>query len=142
MGNKLLNKSIISIEHSNLSRIESNPDLPPYIQANKARFHWMIDRDGPGAKFFDFDANDLDRYRAKQETLDAEPDFERGESGVSYTLENTQQPETPPPAPQTDWRSTALAGFEGTPEEERQLMQDIRERVSKINLEGVQGPAQ
>lgn len=130
-----------SIEHSNLSRIESNPDLPPYIQANKARFHWMIDRDGPGAKFADFDANDLDRYHAKQETLDAEADFETSDSGVSYTLENTQQPETPP-SPQTDWRSTALAGFEGTDEEKRQFLLNIRERVSKMSTEAVQGPAQ
>lgn len=96
----------------------------------------MIDRDGPGAKFADFDANDLDRYRAKLETLDAEPDFERTDSGVSYTLENTQQPETPPP-PHKDWRATALAGFEGTEEEKQQLLLDIRERVSKMKQEAV-----
>lgn len=101
----------------------------------------MIDRNGPGAKFADFDANDLDRYRAKQVTLDAEPNFERTDSGVSYTLENTQQPE-PPAAPQTDWRSTALAGFEGTAEEKRQLLLEIQERVSKMGPEAVQALGQ
>lgn len=87
----------------------------------------MIDRDGPGAKFLDFDANDLDRYHKKLKTLDAEPDFETTKSGVAYTLENTQQHSEAADAPPTDWRSTGLA--KRSLEEERNLLVELKEMV-------------
>lgn len=87
----------------------------------------MIDRDGPGAKFIDFDMNDLDRYQAKLKTLDAEPDFETTKSGVAYTLENTQQQFEAADAPPTDWRTNALA--KRTLEEKRRLLVELREMV-------------
>ncbi|CAN8095434.1 unnamed protein product [Discula destructiva] len=92
------------LERTNLSRIESNPDIPPYLQANKDRFHWMVDRDGPGAKFVDFEVSHLEEYRAKKVAIDAQPDFERTSPDLAFNLENTQDDESwqNPPA---DWRS-------------------------------------
>lgn len=91
-----------SLERTNLSRIEPNPDLPPYLQVppNQARFYWMVDRDGPGAGFVEFDAQALKEYQAKKGVIDAEPDFERTMGDLSFNLENTQAQSLPP----ADWR--------------------------------------
>lgn len=80
----------------------------------------MVDRDGPGANFIDFDAKDLDRYFAKKKNVEGEPDFERTNSDLVYNLENTQQGNTPPQA--VDWRSSGQADLAGVSDENRKKL--------------------
>ncbi|KAJ4423537.1 hypothetical protein N0V82_001862 [Gnomoniopsis sp. IMI 355080] len=114
------------LERSNLSRIESNPDLPPYLKANADRFKWMLDRDGPGANFIDFDAQDVDRYLGKKKTVEAEPDFERTKPNVLYNLENTQQAVAPPPQA-VDWRTAEATDASETSDENRKDLTELEE---------------
>lgn len=123
-----------SFERSNLSRIESNPDIPPYLQANKARFHWMLDRDGPGANFVDFNAADLEQFLAKKESIDAEPDFERTNPELEFNRENTEQPE-PFILPPVDWRSGGTVGSAGLSDENRKFLMELKEKSPGLSPE-------
>lgn len=132
---------ISSLERSNLSRIEANPDIPPYLAANKDRFRWMVDRDGPGANFADFFPSDVEDYRAKKVVVDAEPDFERTNSQLAFNLDNTQagsdgSPLPPPlPPPSADWRAGSGADMPGISEENRKFLEGLKGKESNLSAE-------
>lgn len=124
------------LERSNLSRIESNPDLPPYLQSNKDRFKWMLDRDGPGANFIDFDTKEYARYVAKKKNVEGEPDFERTNPDLVFNLENTRQDDSPPP-PQVDWRATGATDLASMSDENRKVLTELHQQVSGMNPEEI-----
>jgi beta-1,4-mannosyl-glycoprotein beta-1,4-N-acetylglucosaminyltransferase len=45
-------------------RVDSNPDVPKFIMANKEKFSYMIDRDPANANFRDYTANYTSNYTA------------------------------------------------------------------------------
>lgn len=131
-----------SIERTNLSRIESNPDLPPYLQANKDLFPWLVDRDGPGAAFADFNAADADAYRAKRAAVDAEPDFERSTNAADPGLNLQAGDEEAPPAV-GNWRSEGAAGgggsegLAGISEEDRRVLEELTGKEGDLTAEEI-----
>lgn len=104
----------------------------------------MVDRDGPGANFVDFDVTHLEAYRAKKASVDVEPDFERTNPDLAYNLENTQD-ETPLPGPPMDWRSSSSSSDSSSSgggvevpqlsEENRRFLQEIKGKVSPLSDE-------
>jgi beta-1,4-mannosyl-glycoprotein beta-1,4-N-acetylglucosaminyltransferase len=45
-------------------RVEGNGDLPGYVRGEfeqKGRFGWLVERDGVGGGFLDFDGGDMHR---------------------------------------------------------------------------------
>lgn len=91
----------------------------------------MVDRDGPGANFVDFNAEDLERYLAKKESLDAEPDFEGRNLGPEALSEDAEQANAAAPPP-SNWRS---AGPGGLSEEMRKFLIGLKEKASGLSPE-------
>lgn len=92
---------IPSFDRSELSRIESNPDIPSYLHTSPHRFPWMLDRDPHGANFKDFDEAQFAQYLSRKKEVDAEKDTEADtEPGKVWNLASTQannDPEFAPP---------------------------------------------
>ncbi|KAK7749489.1 hypothetical protein SLS53_000064 [Cytospora paraplurivora] len=89
-------------DRTNLSRIEANPDIPFYLRDNPHRFPWMLDRDGHGAGFIDFDEAEYQAYLAKQDEVDAEKDIEDGTTPHIWNIATTQPWNDPEFAPALD----------------------------------------
>lgn len=89
-----------SFDRSELSRIESNPDIPSYLETNPQRFPWMLDRDPHGANFRDFDEAEFAQYVSRKKEVDAEKDTEvESEPGKVWNLASTQASNDPEFAP-------------------------------------------
>lgn len=128
-----------SLDRSNLSRIDANADLPAQLQNDARHYAWMLDRDGPGAGFSDFDAPEHARYLAKKKEVDAQPDFETTRLDLELGPAGTAGDETSSPAL---WR----LGGDGTPggagedglgltDARREMLEDIRDRVAALSPE-------
>lgn len=94
----------------------------------------MLDRDGLGANFVDFDPNDLDRYLGKKKTVESEPDFERTQPNLVYNLENTQHAVAPPPKA-ADWRTAEVMDPAGATDENRKDLTELEEVDADLTLE-------
>lgn len=146
--------TIQSFDRTNLSRIDANPDVPPYLSTNAHRYSWMLDRDAPGANFNDFDPTIHERYIAKKKEVDAQPDFETTRPDLEFNLENTQDGSPPPPPlPPTAWRGTSLPGDDqddggfvvketdsggtGLSETDRNLLDSIKSKAAGLSPEDI-----
>lgn len=132
----------LSFDRTNLSRIDANADLPEHLQTNSYRYAWMLDRDGPGASFSDFDAADHERYLGKKKDVDSEPDFETTRPELEFNLANTQNDGSSAPLPPMSWRSgeeddgeRSEKGEKGLSEENRKLLDEIRNKVAGLSPE-------
>lgn len=130
----------LSFDRTNLSRIEANADLPTHLQTDSHRYAWMLDRDGPGASFSDFNAGDHERYLAKKKDIDAEPDFETTRPELEFNLANTKNEDPSAPLTSTSWRSgeaddgdTPGKGGIGLGEEDRKLLDEIRDKIAGLS---------
>lgn len=99
----------------------------------------MLDRDGPGASFSDFDAADHERYLAKKKDVDSEPDFETTRPDLEFNLANTQNQGS------SSWRSGAAQGAEqseqggtGLSEEDRGLLDQVRDKIAGLGPEDLE----
>lgn len=143
-----------SFDRTNLSRIDANPDVPPYLSTNAHRYSWMLDRDAPGANFNDFDPVNHDRYLAKKKDVDAQPDFETTRPDLEFNLENTQDGSPPPPPPPpTAWRGSSLPGDNqagsgfamteiapggtGLSDEDRNLLATVKSKAAGLSPEDI-----
>lgn len=105
-----------------------------HLQTDAHRYAWMLDRDGPGAGFSDFDAHEHERYVAKKKEVDAQPDFETTRPDLEFGLTNTAGDETSPPA---SWRSGDDGDGDGMglTDARRKMLEDIRDSVAALSPE-------
>lgn len=96
----------------------------------------MLDRDGPGAGFSDFDNVDHERYLSKKKDVDAEPDYEKTRPELEFNLANTKG-DDPADAQPGSWRSGEGSGKgqPGLSEEDRKLLDEIRDKVAGLSPE-------
>lgn len=95
----------------------------------------MVDRDGPGAAFVDFNAADLEEYRAKKVAVDAEPDFERTNADMQSNLGNTQDNSPVPPPPSTNWRSPSNNDLPAISEENKKFLEGLEGKETGLSDE-------
>ncbi|KAK2602742.1 hypothetical protein N8I77_009250 [Diaporthe amygdali] len=95
-----MRKGVDLFDRTELSRIESNPDIPSYLSVNAHRFPWLLDRDPHGANFKDFNEAEFAQYLSKKKEVDAEKDTEVASApGKVWNLASTQAHNDPEFAP-------------------------------------------